>query len=72
MAGKQELKKEFIKFEFDWGTARLGYLRTMTHETKQAVERIYREEIDPRWLPNQYCSGCYLTAIKRLIELYEL
>ena len=69
---QQSNKEEFIKFEFDWGTARLDYVRTLLPETKLAIERIYREEIDPRWIPNQYCSSCYLTAIKRLIQLYDL
>ena len=61
-----------MSFESEWGIARLDQMRSLSPDAKAQIERIYREEIDPRWLPNKGCGSCYLPAIKRLIELYEL
>lgn len=53
-------------------TVRVGYIRDLTHGCKDAIERIYREEIDPKWFPNRWCPSCYYDAIRRLIIKFEL
>jgi CRISPR/Cas system-associated exonuclease Cas4 (RecB family) len=63
----QTNKQSFLKYENEWMTVRVGYLREITTECKNEIERIYKEEIDPNWLPNKWCKACYYDAIRRLI-----
>jgi hypothetical protein len=65
-------KQAFIMYENEWMTVRNGYLRELTTECKNEVERIYKEEIDVNWLPNRWCKSCYYDAIRRLIIKFGL
>lgn len=65
-------KETFLKYENEWMTVRVGYIRDLTHGCKDAIERIYREEIDPKWFPNRWCPSCYYDAIRRLIIKFGL
>lgn len=60
-------RQKFQALEEHWGTVRIGHLKSLDAEIKLEIERIYKEELDPRWMPNRYCSGCYFNAIKDLI-----
>ena len=60
-------RAKFQSLESHWGTVRIGHLRSLEGDVKAEIERIYKEELDPRWLPNRYCSGCYFKAIQDLI-----
>lgn len=64
-------KTLFYDLEPHWTTVRAGFLRNLEPEVKSLIERIYREEIDPGWIPNRYCKGCYYEAVERLIRFYE-
>ena len=63
----QTNKQTFLKYENEWMTVKVGYLREITTECKNEIERIYKEEIDSNWLPNKWCKACYYDAIRRLI-----
>ena len=65
-------KEKFIDLQYHWETVRVGFLKSLEPAVKNEIERIYKEEIDPRWLPNSYCKGCYFTAVQRLIEHFNL
>jgi len=60
-------RAKFLELEQHWSSVRLGYLKSLDAEIKLQIEHIYREELDQRWLPNRYCSGCYFNAVKDLI-----
>ena len=53
-------------------TVRVGYIRDISMEFKDELERIYKEEIDINWLPNRWCKACYYDAIRRLIIKFAL
>ena len=77
MAGKvktqSELNKQaFLAIESHWGTARADFIRSLEPSIKIEIERIYRQEIDAGFLPNTFCSGCYLKAVKELIRHFNL
>ena len=65
-------RNKFISLESHWDTVRIGHLKSLDAETKLQIESIYKSEIDPKWLPNRYCSGCYFNAIKELIHHFIL
>lgn len=65
-------KIKFQSMEDYWATARLDYLRDIPMEAKKEIERIYREEIDPNFFANYFCSACYLNCIKRLINHFQI
>lgn len=65
-------RARFQAIESHWGTIRMGYLKSIEGEVKAEIESIYREELDPKWLPNRYCSGCYFNAVKDLIHHFIL
>ena len=65
-------RAKFMELEPYWGSARLGYLKSLDAEIKLKIEHIYREELDQRWLPNRYCSGCYFNAVKDLMHHFIL
>jgi hypothetical protein len=65
-------KQTFVKYEHEWMTVKSGFLRELSTECKNEVERIYREEIDINWLPNKWCKACYFDAIRRLIIKFGL
>ena len=65
-------KQTFIKYENEWMTVKSGFLRELSTECKNEVERIYKEEIDINWLPNKCCKACYYDAIRRLIIKFGL
>lgn len=65
-------KEKFISLESEWGTVRVGFIRELSQESKNEIERIYKEEIDPNWLPNKWCKACYFDAIKRLINWFKV
>lgn len=65
-------KEKFISLESEWATVRVGFIRELSQESKNEIERIYKEEIDPSWLPNKWCKACYFDAIKRLINWFKL
>lgn len=65
-------KEIFLKYENEWMSVKVGYIRELTMECKSEVERIYRQEIDQNWLPNKWCKACYFDAIRRLIIKFEL
>ena len=65
-------KQAFIALQYHWETVKVGFLKSLEPDVKNEIERIYKEEIDPRWLPNTYCKGCYFTACQRLIEHFKL
>ena len=65
-------KASFLAIESEWKTVRIGYIRSLSGEAKAEIERIYREELDQKWLPNRYCSGCYFKAIEELIYHFNL
>lgn len=65
-------RTKFLEIEQHWHTVRIGHLKSLDGEIILEIERIYKEEIDPRWLPNRYCSGCYFNAIKDLIQHFIL
>ena len=65
-------RAKFIELEKYWGTVRLGFLNSLDGEIKLQIEHIYREELDPRWLPNKFCSGCYFNAVRDLIHHFIL
>ena len=60
-------RAKFIELEQHWSSVRLGYLKSLDAEIKMQIETIYKEELDPKWLPNKYCTGCYFNAVKDLI-----
>jgi hypothetical protein len=60
-------KQTFLKYENEWMTVKIGYIRDLSLEFKDQLERIYKEEIDQNWLPNRWCKSCYYDAIRRLI-----
>ena len=62
----------FIAIEYHWATVKIGYLRELQIEGRNEIERIYREELDPNWLPNRYCKGCYFKAVEDLIYHFKL
>jgi hypothetical protein len=65
-------RAKFIDLEQYWSSVRLGYLKSLDGEIKLKIEQIYREELDQRWLPNRFCSGCYFNAIKELMHHFIL
>ena len=65
-------RRKFQELESHWGTVRIGHLKSLDGEVKVEIERIYKEELDPRWLPNRYCSGCYFKAVQDLIQHFFL
>lgn len=65
-------RAKFLELEQHWSSVRLGYLKSLDAEIKLQIEHIYREELDQRWLPNRYCSGCYFNAVKELIHHFIL
>jgi hypothetical protein len=65
-------KQTFVKYEHEWMTVKSGFLRELSTECKNEVERIYKEEIDINWLPNKWCKACYFDAIRRLIIKFGL
>lgn len=65
-------KEKFISYENEWMTVRVGYIRDLSMEFKDELERIYKEEIDINWLPNRWCKACYYDAIRRLIIKFAL
>ncbi len=65
-------KQNFVKYEHEWMTVKSGFLRELSTECKNEVERIYKEEIDINWLPNRWCKACYFDAIRRLIIKFGL
>ena len=65
-------REKFQALEVHWGTVRIGYLKSLDGAIKYEIERIYREELDARWLPNRYCSGCYFKAVQDLINHFYL
>lgn len=65
-------RAKFQSLEAHWGTVRIGYLKTLEGEAQNEIERIYRAELDPKWLPNRYCKGCYFKAIQDLINHFYL
>ncbi len=63
----------FVKIEYYWHTVKhCQYLRELSMDAKIEFERIYREELDPNWLPNRYCKGCYFKAVEDLIYHFSL
>jgi len=81
MGGEQEFvmenkyeknKATFLAIEYYWHTVRIGYIREITAEVKIEIERIYKEQLDPTWLPNRYCKGCYFKAVQDLIYHFQL
>jgi hypothetical protein len=60
-------KEKFLSLEHEWGTVRIGFIRDLSQDSKNDIERIYKEEIDQNWLPNEWCKACYFDAIRRLI-----
>ena len=62
----------FIAIEYHWATVKIGYLREIEIGSKNEIERIYKEELDPAWLPNRYCKGCYFKAVEDLIYHFKL
>jgi len=60
-------RAKFLELEQHWSSVRLGYLKSLDAEIKMQIETIYKEELDPKWLPNKYCTGCYFNAVKDLI-----
>jgi len=60
-------RAKFMELEQHWSSVRLGYLKSLDAEIKMQIETIYKEELDPKWLPNKYCTGCYFNAVKDLI-----
>lgn len=65
-------RDRFIELQQHWASVKLGYLKSLDATVKFEIEKIYREELDQRWLPNRYCSGCYFNAIKELIHHFIL
>jgi len=65
-------KEAFVKYENEWMTVKVGYIRDLSLEFKDELERIYKEEIDTNWFPNRWCKACYYDAIRRLIIKFEL
>ena len=65
-------KEKFISYENEWMTVRVGYIRDLSMEFKDELERIYKEEIDQNWFPNRWCKACYYDAIRRLIIKFKL
>jgi hypothetical protein len=65
-------KQSFLILEPHWATVRIGYIRDLPLSAKDEIERIYKQEIEPTWLPNKWCNACYFDAIQRLIKWYEL
>lgn len=73
MAKKVKTNKDIFKeLEPHWATVRVGYIRDIPTEVKKEIERIYKAEIDPTFLPNYFCNGCFFNAIERLIKYYGL
>ncbi len=64
-------KQTFVKYENEWMTVRNGFLRDLTMECKNEVERIYKEEVDINWLPNKWCKACYFDAIRIAVAVAE-
>lgn len=65
-------KLAFIAIQYHWETVKIGYLREVPMTARDVIERIYREELDPTWLPNRYCKGCYFKAVEQLIHHFQL
>lgn len=65
-------KAAFVAIENEWQTVRIGYIRELTMQGKNEIERIYKEELDQSWLPNRYCKGCYFKAVEDLIYHFKL
>ena len=65
-------REKFIALQQHWATVKLGYLKSLDASIKFEIEHIYREELDQKWLPNRYCSGCYFKAIQDLIYHFIL
>jgi len=65
-------RAKFLELEPYWASVRLGYLKSLDAEIKLKIEHIYKAELDPKWLPNRYCSGCYYNAVKELIHHFIL
>jgi CRISPR/Cas system-associated exonuclease Cas4 (RecB family) len=65
-------RERFIQLENHWATVRVGYIRDMPQAVRDEIEVIYRAEIEPNWIPNKYCKGCYFEAIERLIKFYDI
>ena len=65
-------KEAFNALEDYWATVRIGYLREIPMPVKKEIERIYREEVDPGFLPNYFCSACFFAACERLIKYFKL
>lgn len=65
-------RAKFLELEPHWSSVRLGYLKSLDGEIKLQIEQIYKAELDPKWMPNRYCSGCYFNAIKDLIYHFIL
>lgn len=65
-------KSAFVQIEYYWHTVRHDQLRELPGDVKSEIERIYKEELDPKWLPNMYCKGCFFKAIKDLIYHFKL
>ena len=65
-------RAKFKSLESHWGTVRIGHLKSLDADIRIELERIYREELDPKWLPNRYCSGCYFKAVQDLINHFYL
>lgn len=72
MAKQLTNKQKFASLEQHWATVRIGYIREIPPNVKDEIERIYKEDIEPTWLPNKYCKACYFDAIERLIKFYQL
>ena len=65
-------RNSFVAIEYSWHTVRIGYIRDLDQQSKDEIERIYREELDQSWLPNRYCKGCYFKAVEDLIHHFNL
>lgn len=68
----QTNKQTFLKYENEWMTVKVGYIRDLSLEFRNELESIYKEEIDTNWFPNRWCKSCYYDAIRRLIIKFEL
>lgn len=68
----EENKTAFLAIEYHWHTIRHGFMRSMEGWVKDEIERIYKEEIEPNFLPNKVCGSCYMDAVKVLIKHFKV
>lgn len=68
----EENKAAFLAIEYHWHTIRHGFMRQMEMPAKNEIERIYKEEIEPNFLPNKVCGSCYMDAVKVLINHFKV